>query len=87
MLKERQNNFYLSILSFDILLPFFHTLIFSCLCFKMPNLTMSSGLPCNNYNGYCDTKGKCQTIDLESPMNRLYQNFTTTSKLFSKLLF
>ena len=43
----------------------------------MPNTTMSSGLPCDNYKGYCDTLGKCEPVDMDGPMKRLYHEGNT----------
>ena len=43
----------------------------------MPNTTMSRGMPCDMYKGYCDALGTCQAIDMDGPMRLLYFTFFT----------
>ena len=43
----------------------------------MPNGTLSRGMPCNYYKGYCDSLGVCEDIDMDGPMRMLYTTFFT----------
>ncbi|XP_065646645.1 disintegrin and metalloproteinase domain-containing protein 10 isoform X2 [Hydra vulgaris] len=43
----------------------------------MPNKTLSRGMPCNYYKGYCNSQAVCEDIDMDGPMRMLYATFFT----------